>query len=448
MKNTNALKLVAVFLTLAVVITGLGVLNTAMNRFAQKHHLATPSHPRRLQMAPIKHYRPLRELLGDNMIEVVDVPPKLVPDPRGRAPAGGVEATGKPEYIVILSDQAWDEYEGGRIIVHTNMIRGFGWANGEAMPVEVDFLADNGVAVNLDIQKQGMLSYQDGDDLQLVPDTLHEEDEVVTKEVTKHKIFFKVMTTEARDVNQVFTLNLKLRYSVDVPQGTPSESIPWRVLETTGVDTTTIQMAGAHARLEPGDLADMPLREPPLAIVCIVVGTFLCAWNPFARLLWQLFCWWLSRKSKPEPDQIAWKVLLPLFERGLETATREEVGQIEKTVREYLTVKQGIDVKAIQDKNARRKRKVLLIEPVQIPFLSVTKEEMKRSQSKGGYANYPQAELIARFLEICEGIGREATAPLSEKQIGERKELQKMLPPLVDVPDELEKTVNRKRPRK
>jgi hypothetical protein len=135
-------------------------------------------------------------------------------------------------------------------------------------------------------------------------------------------------------------------------------------------------------------------------------------------------------------------VLWPWFELGLETATRKEVGQIEKAVREYLVERQRLAITAIRDKNARRKRKTLLAEPVQIAFQSVTKEDMRRSARVGGHADYPQAALIARFLEICEGIGRQADA-LSESQVAERQELLPMLPALVDVPDGLEHRVKK-----
>ena len=395
-----------------------------------------------LSHKPTKHL-PLSKLLKGKW-DPVYAPPRTLPDPRGRAPAGGIEPTSKPQLLCILVDEAFDVFEKDSIWVHIWLAKSFGWRNGEKIPVEVDFIAANDVLLDLGIQRQGALSYAEDEDLKIVPETLREIDEPMTPVVTKHRILFDVMTTESTD-NDTFPLNLKLRYALDAQPGQP---IPWRVLETSSVDTETCKMAGKDAKFSQDDLSGMPPRKSPWIPVLTVLGIFVFFWTVRGHTAW---IGALSKlPSGPRaPNEVAWQTLVALFAKRLENCTISEIGCMERSVRLALADTQSLQVNAVRKANLRREKKgkPLKFEPVQIPFLSVTKEKLRQASHKGGYANCPLAESIARFLEICEKVGCSQDTSLRDvlnaEQLAERRELQRLLPLLVEVPYELKGAVKR-----
>jgi hypothetical protein len=391
-------------------------------------------------------YPPLKELLAgvDGMVHYKQA--RKLPDPRGRAPAGGFLPTSAPQWLLILVNSCWDSFENDRIRVWVYLRRNYFWHNGQPIPVYAEVICDKGVKVSLDIQKEGALSFQD-DTLKIVPGTLSEEVEDVTRDVTKHKIRFKVMTAEAFKVDDKqklmlnvnhFEMSLRLMYALDAKEG---ETPAWRTLQTGITDITVCQVAGQSDSLDE-DTSPMPLRQPwacfPLAMMGVVAIVFAIFFNG----AWLKFVRWLFRHCPPAPNEAAWGSFFPVVARGANNWSVDEIVEIEGKTRETLLLLQNEKLDRINKTNAKRLKKPdkkMLPVPERIPYRSVTKETMQRN-----YGDVPNSKLFAQFLTICESIryGVEQS-PLNDEQIAERQKLADLLTQIIAVPGELKRSINR-----
>jgi hypothetical protein len=391
-------------------------------------------------------YPPLKELLAGIDGTVHYKQARKLPDPRGRAPAGGLLPTSAPQWLLILVNSSWDSFENDRIRVWVYLRRNYYWHNGEPIPVYLEVVCDKGVKFSLDIQKQGTLSFLD-DTLKIVPGTLTESVEDVTRDVTKHRINFKVMTTEAFKVDDKqklmsnvnhFELSLRLMYALDVKEG---ETPAWRTLETGITDITVCQVAGQSDSLDQ-DTSPLPLREPWACFPLKLGGAFAIVFALFINRAWLDFVGWLFKRCPLKPAESAWRAFLPVLARGAKQWRVDEIVRIEDITRETLLLLQNEKLDRLEKKNAKRLKqpgKKLLPLPERISYRSVTKEAMQRN-----YGDAPKSKLIARFLTICEDIryGVEQS-PVTDEQIAKRQELADLLAQIIAVPGELKHSIKR-----